>query len=45
LGPISIKNIEEIEKQKAVANNWMNKLIKQPEVKEYLEKKLEEMMN
>lgn len=42
---IDFKNIEEIEKQKAVANNWMNKLIQIPEVREFLEKKLEELTN
>jgi len=33
-----------MEKQKAIANNWMNKLIQIPEVREFLSKKLEELV-
>jgi len=41
---IDFKDIEEMEKQKAIANNWMNKLIQIPEVREFLSKKLEELV-
>jgi len=33
-----------MEKQKAIANNWMNKLIQIPEVKDFLSKKLEDLV-